>query len=110
MPNLKSALCDVHQSGPLVRATITLHFTRYALQEDALRCSVADCDRCYSPQRGYFRATQNEFIDQGVPSTKPQCRHNAEPVYMFLMRKDAELLWVCPMDGCNAKQSCLAQS
>ena len=64
----------------------------------------AECERCYSPQRGYFRASRGEFIDQGVPSMKAQCRHNSEPLYMFLMRKDDDLLWVCPVDGCEAKQ------
>jgi hypothetical protein len=102
---MNSALCDVHTSVPFRRnvvATITLGSTYGSGQEDAFCCQNPGCTRCYSPWRGYYWATEGEYLDQGVPSLKPQCRHNSEPVYMFLMMKDGELLWACPEDRCEA--------
>lgn len=96
------AVCDVHDSTPLQDARIALdELKQEAWKEDALRCQNPDCYRSYSPGRGYFWAKPEEYINQGVPSLKPQCRHNSEPVYMFLMAEDGKPLWACPQDGCQ---------
>lgn len=102
-----SALCDVHRALPLLRSTkVTITFTdgRTAQEEEALTCGESKCNRYYSPWRGYFSAQVGEYPDFGVPSKKPQCRHNSEPIYMFLMEKDGVLVWSCP--ECSATQPC----
>lgn len=92
------AVCDIHESLLLQgkKVTITFRDRTTEEQEDAFPCQDPHCHRYYSPWRGYFRAEVGEFPDFGVPSKKPQCRHNSEPVYMFLMRKDGVLAWACP--------------
>jgi len=99
-----SAVCDVHQSLPLLhgkKVTITFRDRTTDKQEDAFACQDPNCHRYYSPWRGYFRAKEGEYPDFGVPSKMPQCRHNSEPMYMFLMRKDGMLMWACPVEGCG---------
>src|ERR1017187_144427 len=70
-------------------------------QEDAFACQDPDCSRYYSPWRCYFFAKVGEYPDFGVPSKKPQCRHESETMYMFLTWKDGMLLWACPVKGCG---------
>jgi|ERR1039458_3764132 hypothetical protein len=101
---ISSALCDIHQSLLLLhntKATIIFRDGRAEQQEDAFACQDPDCSRYYSPWRGYFFAKVGEYPDFGVPSKKPQCRHESETMYMFLTWKDGMLLWACPVKGCG---------
>jgi hypothetical protein len=102
--DLNSAVCDLHHLGPLYRVAIAFGSGHEAPQEAALHCPNVDCERCYSPERGYFLAKEGQYIDQGVPSKKAQCRHGSEPVYMVLTLNNGELLWACLADGCQASR------
>ena len=97
-----SAVCDVHPSTPLGSKTITLGPKYASFEEGAWCCQDPECNRCYSSQRGYYTAREGEFIDQGIPRTKPQCIHDSQPVYWIVMLKDGELVWACPEGNCQA--------
>jgi len=99
---ISSAVCDIHQSLPLLRsAKVTISFKDHTT-EDAFPCQDPSCHRCYSPSRGYFYAKAGELPNFGNPMKAPQCRHDSEPIYMFLMRKGDVLVWTCP--ECNVTQ------
>ena len=97
-----SAVCDVHQSFPLLRTKATITFTD-GTTEDGLPCQHPSCHRHYSPSRGYFYAKAGEHPNFGNPMRVPHCCHNSEPAYMFLAKTDDVLFWACPK--CDVTQS-----
>jgi len=104
----RSAVCDVHQSFVLRPCTVTFRAEHRLNDEDALCCPSEGCHRCYSPWRGYFSAVAGEHLNQGVPRFKPQCRHNSEPLYMFLAKTDGEPIWKCPDENCQTTRPLLS--
>jgi hypothetical protein len=99
-----AAACDVHQSLPLDRHLHTLvvqSVTGDTGTRDALHCQDPNCNRFYSPDRGYFTAKAGERPVYPIPSTL-RCRQHNEPVFMYLMTTEKELTWACPQ--CAATQ------
>ena len=101
---VNSAVCCFHQSLQLSTVPVPLVFRlegREFTIDDAFQCQDPDCDAHYSPTRGYFGKPMDAHPNFGNPMTVPQCRHESEPMYMFLMWKDDVLVWACPIEGCG---------
>ena len=101
-----SGVCDVHLSHPLDRTfsiVCSLAGTTDTLTIKARGNQAVDCNRYYEPSRSYFTADESGRFERGNPNAQPQCRrHQPEMVFMYVAKKDRELVWTCP--ECGATQ------
>jgi hypothetical protein len=106
-----AAVCDLHPSLALARVGATIVLQGDLPGDDgtwtAIPCQDPNCNRFYSPYRGYFYARAGERPVVGFPKTL-NCNCHSEPVFMYLMTTEKELMWACP--ECAATQPYMAEA
>jgi hypothetical protein len=99
---ITSAFCDVHTTVPMAAAVIELLSPmgdRNTLH--TVRCSDPTCHRNYTQADGYFDSVVGCSPDFGDPGQKLRCGLNHEVEYMVLTEIGGELMWACPVQGCD---------